>query len=101
MITPGWGSLLENSREQGLDPREGSPPPTRPSRDSLRLPGMKSVWAGQERKQLSTLPTLLQDSWAWGEALAREKHLPVSEEKEDTRGLEEARAEAFWSWQGP
>lgn len=42
--------------------------------------------ARQDREQISTPPTLPQDSWAWGEALARERHLPVSEEKEDTRG---------------
>jgi hypothetical protein len=45
---------------------EEKPYPPNPShpRDSLVLPGMKSVWPGQERKQLSTPPTLLQDSWA-------------------------------------
>ena len=46
---------------------------------------MKSVWPGQAREQLSTLPALPQDSWAGGEALARERHLPVSGEKEDIR----------------
>lgn len=46
---------------------------------------MKSVWPGQAREQLSTPPALPQDSWAGGEALARERHLPVSGEKEDTR----------------
>lgn len=45
---------------------------------------MKSVWPGQAREQLSTPPALLQDSWAGGEALARERHLPVSGENEDT-----------------
>lgn len=76
---------MEDSRGQGLDPREGSPHPSPPPRGQPELPGRKWVWAGQEREQLSMLPALLQDSWARGEALARERHLPVSEEKEDTR----------------
>lgn len=58
-----------------------------PSLGPPGLPGMKRVWAGQERRQLSTLPALLQDRWAWAEAWARERHLPVSEEKEDREGL--------------
>lgn len=46
---------------------------------------MKSVCAGQESRQLSTPLALLQDSQAWGEDLARERHLPVSEEKTQGR----------------
>lgn len=82
-----WGPFLESSRDRGLDPggRSPAPLPTIPSPGQLRLPGVKSVWPGQESEQLSTPPTLLQDSWAGGEALARERHLPVSGEKEDTR----------------
>lgn len=82
-----WGPFPESSRERGLDPggRSPAPLPTTPSPGQPPLPGVKSVWPGQEREQLSTPPTLPQDSWAGGEALARERHLPVSGEKEDTR----------------
>lgn len=71
----------------GWIPGGQSPAPlsAAPSLGQPQLPGVKSVWPGQAREQLSTPPTLPQDSWAGGEALARERHLPVSGEKEDTR----------------
>lgn len=84
--------------EQGLDPREGVSPPE-PLGPGLRVPGTKSVWVVQEREQTSTPAALLHASWAWGEAWARERHLPVSEEKEDTREAAGTWG-AFWSRQG-
>lgn len=71
----------------GWIPGGQSPAPlaAAPSPGQPQLPGVKSVWPGQAREQLSTPPALPQDSWAGGEALARERHLPVSGEKEDTR----------------
>lgn len=82
-----WALSWRTAGSRGWTPGKEGPHPTPSSLpgDGLRLPGTKSEWAGQEREQLSTPPTLLQDSWAQGEALARERHLPVSEEGEDIR----------------
>lgn len=77
---PSW----RTARRRGCTPGKEAAHPLSHSGHSHGLPGMKCVCAGQDRRQLSTPPTLLQDSWARGEALARERHLPISEEREDT-----------------
>lgn len=57
---------------------------THPIPEGQGLPGMKRLWPRQDRKQFSTPPTLPQDSWAWAEALDRDRHPFISEEKRDT-----------------
>lgn len=87
----------------GGTPGKKNPLPQHPISGTAGLPGTKSVWAGQERKQLSTPPTLPQDSWARGEVLVRERHWPVSV-KGDGREAERGRGGGFpepggsWPW---
>ena len=81
----GWALSWRTEGSRGCTSGKEPPTPSSPPGDGLRLPGTKSEWAGQNREHLSTPPTLLQDSWAQVEALARERHLPVSEEREDIR----------------
>lgn len=78
----GLGQGLPREQQGAGTPGKQPLPQHRPPPESLELPGTKRVWARQDRKQLSTPPALLQDSWACGEPWARERHSPVSEEKE-------------------
>lgn len=77
------GSVLRNSGRQVCTP--GSSMLTHPIPEGQGLPGMKRLWPRQDRKQFSTPPTLPQDSWAWAEALDRDRHPLISEEKRDTK----------------
>lgn len=76
------GSLLLSRGRHVCTPKSSTL--THPVPEGQGLPGMKRLWPRQDRKQFSTPPTLPQDSWAWAEALDRDRHPLISEEKRDT-----------------
>lgn len=80
--SPARGSVPLSSRKQVCT--SGSNTLTHPNPEGQGLPGMKRLWPRQDRKQFSTPPTFPQDSWAWAEALDRDRHPLISEEKRET-----------------
>lgn len=88
--SPVLGSVLLSSRKKQVC-TPGSNTLTHPIPEGQGLPGMKRLWPRQDRKQFSTPPTLPQDSWAWAEALERDRHPLISEEKRDREVLIETR----------